>query len=64
MTDDKRPDQEAVEQAVIRPLVDRMIELGVLPEAPESDYTVTWEDIEALTEAERDDEDHSGDADL
>jgi hypothetical protein len=52
-TEEKRPDQERCEQNVLRPLIDRMIELGVLPE-PEQDYTITWDDIVALEQTERD----------
>jgi len=31
-TEEKRPDQECCEQTVLWPLIDRMIELGVLPD--------------------------------
>jgi len=53
MTSEKRPDQERCERDVLRPLIVRMIELGVLPE-PERDYTITWDDIVALEQTERD----------
>lgn len=41
------------EPIVVRPLIDRLIGVGILPKAKEEDYSVDWPDIEALSEQER-----------
>jgi len=47
----KRRQEEYVTPMVIRPFVDRLIAIGVLPEPVE--YQVVWTDLQSLTEAER-----------
>ncbi len=44
--------EDHAELSIVRPLVDRLIELGILP-APKDDYTVKWNDLHSLSEKER-----------
>lgn len=44
--------EEQAEPCILRPFVDRMIELGILPE-PEDDYNIKWADLFAQSEKMR-----------
>ncbi len=44
--------KDHAEPLILRPTLDRLIELGVLPE-PRDGYTVKWPDIDALSEAKQ-----------
>jgi len=44
--------EEHAEPCILRPFVDRMIELGILP-TPEDDYSVKWADLFAQSEKAR-----------
>jgi uncharacterized protein len=46
----RREDQ--AETSIVRPFVDRIIELGILP-APTEDYTVKWQDLFSISEKDR-----------
>jgi len=45
--------RKLVEQRIIRPFVDRMIELSILPEPETGDYTISWPDLWAQSEEEQ-----------
>jgi len=44
--------EEHVEPRIVRPFVDRLIELGILPE-PEESYMIDWADLFSLSEKQR-----------
>lgn len=44
--------EDHAEPRIVRPTVDRFIELGILPE-PEEDYTVLWQDLFSISEKSR-----------
>lgn len=46
--------QEHAEPRIVRPLVDRLIELGILPPAKKDEqYTVQWEELFSMSEKEK-----------
>ncbi len=45
--------ENLVEPKIIRPLVDRLIKLGILPELQNEEYHADWEDLFAVSEKER-----------
>lgn len=45
--------QEQAEQIILRPFIDRLIELGVLPKPQTEDYSIMWSDLFAPSEKER-----------
>lgn len=45
--------EEYAEQTIVRPFVDKLIEVGALPKPSTGEYNVKWADIYALSEAER-----------
>ena len=45
--------EEYAEPVIVRPFIDRCVELGILPAAGEVGYTVKWEDLFAPSEKER-----------
>lgn len=44
--------EDHAEPRIVRPTVDRLIELGILP-TPEEDYTVAWQDLFSVSEKAR-----------
>jgi len=44
--------EDHAEPRIVRPTVDRLIELGLLPK-PEEDYTVVWQDLFSISEKDR-----------
>lgn len=44
--------EDHAEPRIIRPTVDRLIELGILPEPP-TEYTVSWQDLFSISEKSR-----------
>lgn len=45
--------EEFAEPSIIRPFVDKMIELGVLPPPDTGEYVVTWQDLFAASDKEQ-----------
>jgi hypothetical protein len=44
--------EDHAESRIVRPSIDRLIELGLLP-APSEDYTVAWKDLFSISEKSR-----------
>lgn len=44
---------EYAEPRILRPFIDRLIELGVLPKAGEEGYTILWSDLFAMSKKEK-----------
>lgn len=45
--------EEYVELRILRPLIDRLVELGILPPASTTGYTIRWEDLFSLSPTQK-----------
>lgn len=45
--------RDYAEPLILRPVVDKFIEYGILPKPKEDDYAIQWEDLLALTEKDK-----------